>query len=1036
MLDRLVDSALRNRLLALVAGMLVLAFGIISFRSLPIEAYPDVADPWVTVVTQWPGRAAEEVEQQITIPLEIELSGVARRTHMRSTSLFGLSVVTLLFDDRADHLQARQQVLEKLSQVTLPAGAEPELGPDYSPVGEIYFYTLASTNPFYGPMELKALQDWVVEKELRSVPGVVDVSGFGGLTREYQVQVDPERLVAYDLTLADLEEALERNNSNAGGSYVERGQQAFNVRSVGLMQGTGDIGGTVIRAVDGTPVRVRDVATVVEGPRIRLGKVGRAINHANGKVVDGDDVVEGVVLLRKGARSEEVLDALHARVGELNESVLPAGVTVEPYLDRSELVHYTTRTVLRNLAEGFVLVTVVLLLFLGNIRAALLVALTVPLSLLFAAILLNASGIPANLLSLGALDFGIVVHGASVMVENIIHRRKQDPRAPVMEVVRSAAAEVQRPIFFAALLIITAFLPIFTLQRVEGRLFRPMAWTVSFALVGALLFALLLAPALASYAFRGGVREWRNRPLEWLTARYERMLGWCVARPRAVLAAAAGALLLTVVLGASGVIGSEFLPHLDEGGVWVRGTLPASVGPSEGERMALHVRRTLASFPEVRQVVSRVGRPDDGRDAAGFFNTEYFVDLRPHGEWRRGMGSKDVLIDSMNARLEQIPGAAWNFSQPIQDNVEEAVSGVKGSLAIKLSGSDLRTLESTANEIVAVMRTVPGVEDLGVFRVTGQPTLNITVDREAAERFGVHVADVQDVVEAALGGKVVSEILRGEQRFDLVMRYQEPFRRSMDDIARIRLRAPGGERVSLGQLARIGVEDGASMIYRESGQRYLAIKYSVRGRDLGSTVRDAMDAVERGVTLPRGYRMDWTGEYESQQRAARRLAVVVPITLLLVTLILYTAFASFRSAGVILAAAALAPLGGMLALLATGTHFSVSSGLGFLVLTGISVQTGVILLEHVNQLHAGGLTPARAALVGGVERLRPVMMTMLVAMLGLLPASLSHAIGSDSQRPFAIVIVGGLVLALVVNVFLIPVLAMLAARGEPVAVEG
>ncbi|HXJ95076.1 MAG TPA: CusA/CzcA family heavy metal efflux RND transporter [Terriglobia bacterium] len=1021
MIRRLVDFALRERLLVIALGVMLLIWGAISFHQLPVEAYPDVADTSVQVITQWPGRAAEEVEQQITVPLEVQLNGVAHLTHLRSISLFGLSVVTMIFDDDADDLLSREQVLEKLSQVTLYAGVNPQIGPDYSPTGQIYFYTLTSTNPRYDVMELKSLQDWVVLNQFKSVPNIVDDSIFGGITREYQVQVDPNKLIAYGLSLPSVEQALAANNVNGGGSFIEHGAQAFNIRAIGLMQNTDEIGATVLKAQNGTPVHVRDVATVVQGPKIRLGQMGKTVRGREGRAVDTDDVVGGIALLRKGAEAESALQALHAKVAELNARLLPPGVRIQPYLDRSDLVQFTTHTVLLNLTKGILLVVLVLLLFLGNLRSAVIVAATIPFSLLFASILLKLSHIPANLLSLGALDFGMIVEGSVVMVENIVrHAQRQGGTHSVFERIRHAAHEVNRPVFFPILIIIVAYLPIFTLQRVEGKLFRPMAWTVAFALLGALFFALVLAPVLASFVFRSGVREKANPLFAVIMRAYRWQLSWCLRHRLATAGGAAVVLGLSLYIALSGVIGSEFLPHLDEGAIWARGTLASSTGPTEGIRVMQQARRIFISFPEVTQVVSQVGRPDDGTDSTGFFNTEYFVDLKPRSEWRPQFRTKEDLIAAMDKQVETMPGVDWGFSQPIEDNVNEAVSGVKGELAVKIFGTDLHDLEDTADKIVDVMKNVPGIADLGIFRVLGQPNVNLIVDRAKTDRFAINVSDVQDAIQTAVGGTAVSEILQGERRYDLVVRYQPQFRQTIDDISNIRILAPDGERVSLGQLCEVKVQDGASMIYREGNSRYIAIKYSVRGRDLGSTVRQAMTEVNQQVKIPQGYKLDWAGEYESQQRAAKRLSIVIPITLLVIFLILYSEFDSFKWALLILLNVAMAPAGGLAALLLTGTHFSVSSGLGFLALFGVSVQTGVILVEDINQLRARGLSVGQAVFEGSTRRLRPIMMTMLAASLGLLPAALSHDIGSDSQRPFAIVIVGGLLAALVFSVILLP----------------
>jgi heavy metal efflux system protein len=1030
MIRLLIDFALRNRILILSVALVLFIWGIISFRNLPIEAYPDVADTYTQIITQWPGHAAEEVEQQITVPLEVTLNGVPHKTHLRSVSLAGLSVVTIIYDDEISTFHARQEVLERLQQVTLPTNVNAGLGPDYSPTGQIMFFTLKSTNPRYDAMELKTLNDWFVLNQLKSVPNVVDVNIFGGPTREYQVQVDPGKLVSYGLSLAQVEQALTNNNTNAGGGFIERGQQALNVRAVGLMQTTDDIDATVIKSVNGTPVRVRDIAIVAQAPKIRLGQLGKTIRREDGTVIDDEDVVEGIVLLRKAAEADATLDALHVKINELNTQLLPPGVKFVPHLDRSDLVHYTTHTVLRNLTDGVILVTLVLFIFLGNVRSAVIVTITIPFALLFAAILLDLSHIPANLLSLGALDFGMVVDGSVVMVENIMrHVEFSQRKKTFLQLIASAAHEVQKPVFFARIIIIVSYLPIFTLQRVEGRLFRPMAWTVAFALLGALLFALLIAPVLCHLVFRDGkIKEWQNPLMRILQNAYRRLLDWCFDHIKFTLGLGVGALVFMLLLFFSGIVGSEFLPHLDEGAIWVRGTLPPSTGPTTGIAVTKRGRSILAQFPEVKQIVSQVGRPDDGSDASGFYNTEFFVDLLPRSEWRAEFRTKEQLIDAMDKSLSQIPGVDWNFSQPISDNVEEAVSGVKGELAVKLFGRDLKTLEQKADEMQSVMSKIPGIADLGTFQVRGQPNVNLAVNRAAADRFGISVSDVQDAVETAVGGKAVSQILIGEQRYDLTVRYQEPFRKTVEDIENIRILAPSGERVSLGQLCDVKLEDGASTIYREGNSRYIAIKYSVRGRDLGSTVLDAIEQVHQKVKLPEGYHLDWTGEYESQQRANRRLAFIVPITLLLMAFILYSMFGSWKWVGLIFGVVALSPLGGVLSLLATGTHFSVSSGLGFLALTGVSVEIGVIMVEYINQLRTRGMDPRQAAREGAELRLRPIMMTMLVATLGLLPAALSHDIGSDSQRPFAIVIVGGLIVELLVSIVLLPALYVFWAR--------
>jgi cobalt-zinc-cadmium resistance protein CzcA len=1046
MIRTLVDFALNNRFVVLAIGILLATWGAVSFHNLPVEAYPDIADNYVTVITQWPGRAAEEVEQQVTIPVETVMNGIPHLTALRSESIFGLSFVLMVFDDESVNDWNREKVLERLTQVNFPPGLQGQIGTDWSTVGQIYWYTLHSANPKYDLMELKTIEDWTLEKQFKSVKDIVDVSTFGGTTKEYQVRVDPNKLVSYGLSIGQVEQQLANNNVNAGGSFVEAGQQQMNVRALGLFRSVQDIGNTVLTTQKGTALRVKDIADVVQGPRILLGAMARADHLPNGTIVDNPEVIQGAVLLRKGADAEPALAALHAKVKELNERILPEGVKVLPMLDRSDLLHYTLHTVMHNMAEGMILVTIILFLFLGNVRGAFIVALTIPFALLFASIWLDVSKIPANLLSLGALDFGMVVDGAVVMVENIVRHMSRGtgsatngngPDGPLgdrtrrtsAEIIRDACHEVQRPVFFAIAIIITAYLPIFTLQRVEGRLFKPMAWTVAFALLGAMTFSILFAPVLASALFRNGIKEWRSPLMVYLTKGYRAALGWALEHRYFTVGVGVAGLLVALFLTFGGVIGSEFLPHLDEGAIWARGTLANSTSLTEGKDFATQARLIFASFPEVTKVVSQAGRPDDGTDTGGFGNTEYFVDLKSKDEWRPIFhGDKDELIAAMNREVSKLPGVFWNFSQPIEDNVDETLTGTKGGLAVKIFGDDLKVLEEKGEEVVAQMSAVPGVKDLGLFRDMGQPNLDCVVDRQAAARFGINVADIQDAVQTAVGGNAVSQVLDGEARFDVTVRYKEPYRSTQEAIANIRLLSPSGERVSLAQLTKMQVREGAYDIFREANQRYVAVRYEVRERDLGTTVADAMARVQKNVHLQRGYHIDWSGENESEKRAESRLLVIVPLTIFLIFIILYTMFRSFKWALLILVNVALARVGGLLALLVTGTHFSVSSGVGFLALFGVSVQTGVIMLEYINQLRSRGYSIGDSAVEGAVLRLRPIMITMLVATLGLLPAAFSHAIGSDSQRPFAIVIVGGLISDLVMSIFLLPTLYVWVAR--------
>ena len=1026
MIRRLVDFALENRFLVLAGAALLFAWGIVSFHRLPVEAYPDVANNYVDVIAQWPGISAEQIEQQVTIPLETVMNGIPGVAHVRSWSIFGLSTVEMVFGEETTNFENRERVLERLSQVTLPPTVIAQMGTDWSPVGQIYFYTLQSTNPEYDPMNLKSLESWVIEKNLKSVPGVPDTNPFGGPTREYQVRLDPDKLVSYGLSIAQVEQQLSNNNGNAGGSFIIAGLQQINVRAVGLVKDIQDIESTVIMTKGGTALKVKDIAVVTQGPEIRLGQFGQAIRREDGRIVDNDDVVSGIALLQKGADAQPVLEGIHQKVQELNDQILPQGVKIVPFIDRSELLRFTTHTVLHNLTEGIILVVIILFLFLGNVRGAIIVALTIPFSLLFASICLDLKHIPANLLSLGALDFGMVVDGSVVMVENIVRHLSHhgsESRTPA-EQIREAAHEVQRPVFFAIGIIITAYLPIFTLQAVEGRLFRPMAWTMAFALLGALTFSMIVAPVLASFLFRKGAKEWTNPVMTFLIVRYRKAATWAIHQRIVTVGVGVVGLAIAIYLAFGGVIGSEFLPHLDEGSLWVRGTLEQSAGPNEGVSVANRARVLLCSYPEAINCTSQTGRPDDGTDHTGFFNTEYFVGLKPKEQWRAVFNqNKENLIASMTMTLQKnLPGVVWGFSQPIEDNMEEAVSGVKGELATKVYGSDLHMLEDKANEIAGIMSRIPGIADLGVFNVTGQPDLVFAVDREKAARWQINVADIQDAIQTAVGGNALTQVLKGEEVYNLTLRYLPQYRETRQAIDNIRLLSPSGERVSLAQLCTVREQDEGSEIYRENNQRYVAIKYSVRDRALGDAVREAIQKVNAQVKLPRGYHLGWEGEYQSEVRAEARMLIIVPLTVLLIFIILYAMYKSVKWALVILATVAMARIGGLLALLFTHTNFSVSSSVGFLALFGVSVQTGVIMLEYINQLRARGHSIEESAVEGAVLRLRPIMMTMLVATLGLLPAAMSHGIGSDSQRPFAIVIVGGLIADLVMSIFLLPTL--------------
>ncbi len=1032
MIHAIVRFALKKRVLILIfAGVLAIA-GMISFKNLPIEAYPDIADTWVQVITQWPGHAAEEVESQITVPLEVAFSGVPHRTALRSASLPELSVITMLFDEKTEPFTARLYVNEKIPQATMPQGVTPSLAPMASPVGQLFWYFLDSKDRT--PMELKEIEDWELEKRWKLVPGVADVVSFGGMVKQYQVNLNPAAVANYGIAIPTILQALSSNNQNSGGGFIEKGVQNYNIRGIGNAIKTTDLENVIVAQKNGTPVRVKNLGQVVIGPQVRLGNISMSEHLPDGTVDNRNDIVEGFVISRVGESDENVLDGIHKKFKELNEKYLPKDIKIRPFMDRSNLIRYTTLTVEENMAMGMLLVFIVLLFFLGNLRSALIVAATIPLSLLFASIFLDLKKIPANLLSLGALDFGMVVDGAVVMVENIFRykeeRKKSGATEPenMLQLIASASREVERPIVYAIGIIILAYLPIFTLQRIEGKLFTPMAWTVAFALLGSLVLVLTVVPVLCSYFLKGDLKEWHNPYMQWLKEKYKLALELSLERRNLVVGVALGSFAVTLFLAFGGPIGSEFLPHLDEGALWVRGTLPPSTSYKGAAEIVSKTREIFMKFPEVPITVCQFGRPDDGTDSTGFFNTECFVDLKPHGQWRREYSTKDDLVEAMSLELKKIPGVIWNFSQPISDNVEEMMSGVKGAMVVKLFGEDLKMLKSKAEKIKEVISQVRGIDDLGVFEELGQPNINITVNRDKISRYGLNVSDVQAVIQTAVGGQVASQVLSGEKRFDIQVRYQEQYRNDIEKIKKIAVVTPDGFRIPLEELADIKIEDGASMIYRESNGRYIAIKFSVRGRDLSSTIAEAQEVVKRKVLLPEGYSLDWTGEFESERRAEARLAIVVPLTVIAIFFLLYFVFDSVKWALIILVNVALARIGGVMALFLTGTNFSVSSGIGFLAVFGVSIQTGVLLVTYINQLRGRGMSIREAVVEGSVLRLRPIMMTALVATFGLIPAALSHAIGSDSQRPMAIVIVGGLVADLVMAFFLLPTLYLWFAK--------
>jgi cobalt-zinc-cadmium resistance protein CzcA len=1018
LINRIVAGALSQRFLVGMLALMLVGGGLWSFSRLPVDAYPDIAPTMVEIVTQWPGHAAEEVERLITVPLEVEMNGLPKLEVVRSVSLYGLSDVTLTFEDGTDDYFARQQTFERLPGVDLPEGAASDVVPLTSPSGLVYRYVLDS--PDRSAMELKNLNDWVIGKAYKSVPGVADMSAMGGETMQYQAQLDPDRLAALGVSVNDVMDALANNNGNSGGGFYAEGGQFYYIRGLARLRTVEDIGSVVVAVKNGTPVLVRDLGTVEIGHAPRLGQFG---------FNDRNDAVEGVIVMRRGEQTQNVLKGVEAKTQELNDSILPSDVRIKPYYDRSDLVHLTTRTVEDNLLRGILLVVVVLIFFLYDIRSGLIVATAIPLALLFAFIFLDLRHIPANLLSIGAIDFGILVDGAVVMVENI-HRQlalRFGTEYSVRDVITQAAAEVDRPIFYAIAVIIASFLPIYVLSGPSGKLFKPMADTTIFALIGSLVVTLTLLPVLCAWFLKRGVRERRNPGFEWIKERYALGLDWCLARPWRTTGATG-----VVFVGAMALlpfIGAEFMPHLDEGALWVRATMPYTISFDESSKIVPEIRSIIKTFPQVTVVASEHGRPDDGTDPTGFFNAEFYVGLKPYDEWKGAIRNKAALIDSLDVLLHRFPGITFNYTQPAEDAVDEAETGLKSALDVKIFGPDLNVLEQKARQIKAVLSGVKGMAHLTVVQELGQPALTVEVDRDKIARYGINAGDINGLLEAAVGGAVATEVAQGERLYDLVVRLQPQFRQTPEAIGDIKVPAPDGQRIPLKNLATIQISNGASFIYRQDNSRFIGVQYSVDGRDLASAVRDGQAAVAKAVTLPAGYRVVWGGEYQEYTASRAQLRLILPLTLLVIFLLLFALYGNFKFplitvAGVVLSA----PVGGLLMLWVTGTPFSVSSGIGFLALFGVSVQTAVVYISYANELRKGGASIVSATREAAILRLRPIMMTALVAALGLLPAAFSYGVGSDSQRPFALVIVGGLISRLLISVFAMPALYQIVAR--------
>ena len=1015
MIARLIDLSIRERALVAALAAALLIGGFVAFRALNVEVYPDPSPPTIEIIAQNAGWSAEEMERQITIPLETELNGMLGLETIRTISLFGLTDVKCYFREGTDYSAARQEVLNRLPAASLPAGVQPEISP-WSALGEIYRYQLVGEN--LTPRELKEAQDWILARQFKQIPGILDVVGFGGPTKEFHVDLDPNRLIAFGVSVPDVMSALARSNSNVGANYLDAGEQSYNIRGIGLFAGTEDIGNVMVASRSGTPLYVRQLGEVTIGDKVRLGTVG---------MDDQSDVVTGIVYMRRGEQTRPTLERVRAKVAEINASgILPRGMRIVPYYDRTDLIGVTTRTVEHTLVEGMLLVAFIMIAFLGDLRAALVVTLSIPLSLLLTFIVMVLRGDSANLISMGAIDFGIIVDASVIMVENIHRRLGHDlgGGAHARRGIVDAGREVAAPILFSTAVIIVAFLPLFTMRGVEGRMFTPMAITYGLALSAALLLALTCSPALSSLVLKPHPPEHVTPIVRWLNRAYTPLLSASMARP--VLTLALAGAVVAATMAATPLLGGEFMPKLEEGNLWIRATMPNEISFAYSNQLSDRMRAVIRKYPEVLNVVSQLGRPDDGTDPVGWFNCDFFVNLRPRAEWPKGT-TKDDLVRRMEADLEQIPGVAYNFSQNIQDNVNEAMSGVKGENSIKLFGNDLDQLQSSANEIKEVMKSVPGVTDLGVYAMLGQPNLLIRIDRQRAARYGVVADDVNGIVQAAIGGQAVTQVLDGERRFDVVVRFLPRFRSAADDVASIPVKTPTGH-VPLREVADIVKQNGASFIYREGNARYLPIKFSVRGRDLEGTIGDATARIEQAVHLPPGYRVEWAGEFQQLRAAIARLLVIVPITLALIVALLWCYFRSVRDTLIVFGAVPMALVGGVVSLLVTGTSFSISAAVGFISLFGVSMLNGVVLIASINGLRAAGASLYDAVLLGSQQRLRPVMMASLAAGIGLLPAALATGIGSETQQPLARVVVGGMITAPALTLVVLPAVYLVVHR--------
>ena len=1037
-LKNVLAFSLKNKYFIYFATLIMVIYGVITFINMPIEAFPDVTNTEITVITQWPGRSAEEVEKFVTIPIEIGLNPVNRKTSLRSTSIFGLSVVKLIFEDDVQDTYARTQVNTLVNSVQLPDNINLKVQPPTGPTGEIFRYTLISS--FRDPRELKTLQDWTVDRELRSVPGIADIVSFGGTVKSYEIQLNPRKIAGLGITPLDVSTAVNKSNINIGGDVIKKNNQAYIVRGIGLLNDINEIKNILITNINGLPVLVKDVADVQVSGLPRLGEVGRTDAMDSGKtrkISNENDAVEAIVLMRKGENPDKVIQALKLKIQKLNDRVLPPDVKIVPFYNREELIHYATHTVMHNLIEGILLVTLIVSLFMFNWRTTLIVSMIIPLSLLFAFICLHLMGMSANLLSLGAIDFGIIIDGAVVMVEGLFVMLDQQAKTHSMEkfnklakmgMIKKKGSELAKSIFFSKIIIITALLPIFSFQKVEGKMFSPLAYTLGFALLGALIFTLTLVPVLVNALLSKNVREKHNPFTHFMTGKI--MNGFRFVFRNKKLALGVSSVFIVFGFYSFKFLGSEFLPELNEGSIWVRATMPYSIALDKSVQVANQMRGIMMQFPQVKKVVSQTGRPDDGTDVAGFYNNEFDVALYPQEEWELKI-SKNELIEKMRKSLSVIPGAELNFSQPIMDNVEEAVSGVKGSICVKIFGDSLNYMEEKSDEVNSMLKKIKGITDLGVIRNIGQPELDIDLDQSRMALYGVSTADANAVIEMAIGGKAVTQLYEGVRHFDIRIRFPEEYRKSDEDIGNLLVPTSSGSKVPVKEIAKITQKTGPCLIFRDDNERYSAIKFSIEGRDMGSTIAEAQEKIAERVKLKKGYNMVWQGDFENQQRASKRLTEVVPISLLLIFLLLFIMFGNLKDAGLVFLNVPFAVVGGILALLITGTNFSISAGIGFIALFGICILEGVLLTTAFKQNleRLRGENPLYTAVKRGVNSLiRPVLMTAFMATIGLLPAAMSAGIGSESSRPLARVVIGGLICATIFSLLIFPVVFFLSYR--------